>query len=204
MIITVASFKGGTGKTTTAIHLSAFLASQRGAGRVVLADGDPNRSAASWYDRGEHQAKFVVVDGEDDPGDFQHLVIDTPARTEPADLLPLAESSTLLIIPTSIAIFSLEATIATLGSLPSLAANQYRVLLTMLPPRGYKREEAAREALTEAGLPLFNAGIKSRTLYQDAELEAVTVNEMKGEAAAASWIDYQVLGKEILKGWHKK
>jgi chromosome partitioning protein len=202
VIITIASFKGGTGKTTTAIHLAAFLASRRGVGRVVLADGDPNRSAVSWYERGESKAKFVVVDGEDDPGDFQHLVIDTPARTEPEDLLPLAASSNLLIIPTAIAIFSLEATIATLGSLPSLSASHYRVLLTMLPPRGYKREDAAREALTEAGLPLFKAGIKARTLYQDAELEAVTVNQMKGDAAAIAWSDYQSLGKEILKGWN--
>jgi chromosome partitioning protein len=203
VIITIASFKGGTGKTTTAIHLAAFLATKRGSGRVVLADGDPNRSACSWYDRSDTKPKFIVVDGEDDPGDFQHLVIDTPARTEPEDLIPLVESSDLLIIPTAITIFSLEATIATLGSLETMPPDRYRILLTMLPARGHKREQAAREALTEAGLPLFKSGIKSRTLYQDAELEAVTVSQMKGDPAAIAWADYQALGKEILKDWQK-
>ena len=42
MIITVASFKGGVGKTTTAVHLAAFLNESSPA---LLIDGDPNRSA---------------------------------------------------------------------------------------------------------------------------------------------------------------
>ena len=49
MIVTVASFKGGVGKTTTAIHLAAFL---QGYAETLLIDADPNRSAQSWASRG--------------------------------------------------------------------------------------------------------------------------------------------------------
>jgi chromosome partitioning protein len=42
MIITIASFKGGVSKTTTAVHLAAYLQKRS---PTLLIDGDPNRSA---------------------------------------------------------------------------------------------------------------------------------------------------------------
>lgn len=204
MIITIASFKGGVGKTTTALHLAQYLGKRRGSSEVVLLDGDPNRSALSWYERGQHRAAFSVMDGDKEPSVFDHLIIDTPARTDPTELLPLAAASDLLIIPSEISIFSLEATIGTVSILQSLSNDKYRILLTMLPTRGLKRETSAREALKEAGLMVFSTGIKDRTVYQDAALEGLPVSELRGSAAATAWSDYQALGKEIWKGWGTK
>ncbi len=204
MIITIASFKGGVGKTTTALHLAQYLGKRRGSGKVVLLDGDPNRSALSWYERGQQRAAFLVMDGDQEPPEFEHLIIDTPARTDPAELLPLAAASDLLIIPSEISIFSLEATIGTVGILQSLSDDKYRILLTMLPTRGLKREASAREALKEAGLTVFSTGIKDRAIYQDSALEGLSVGELRGSAAATAWGDYQALGKEIWKGWGTK
>ena len=204
MIITIASFKGGVGKTTTALHLAQFFGKRKGRGRIVLLDGDPNRSALSWYERGQQRAAFSVMDGDKEPSDFEHLIVDTPARTEPDELTPLAVASDLLIIPSDIYIFSLEATISTISTLQSLPDDKYRVLLTMLPTRGAKREKNARDALKESGLLVFNTGIKDRTIYQDAALEGLPVSEMRGDAATSAWNDYGMLGKEIWRDWGTK
>ena len=56
MNIAVLGFKGGVGKTTTAVHLALYLqrcAAQAGTPQVsLLLDADPNRSASRWAERG--------------------------------------------------------------------------------------------------------------------------------------------------------
>jgi chromosome partitioning protein len=48
MIIVVAALKGGVGKTTTSVYLSALAAAGRRA--VTLVDADPQASAADWME----------------------------------------------------------------------------------------------------------------------------------------------------------
>jgi cellulose biosynthesis protein BcsQ len=50
MIICIANFKGGSGKTTTAIHAAAFMQTL---GPTILADGDIVRASSKWAARGD-------------------------------------------------------------------------------------------------------------------------------------------------------
>ena len=79
-IITLTGYKGGIGKSCTAVHLATYLSDF---GNVLLIDGDPNRTAINWDKRGG--LPFDCVDerkaAKEIPG-RDYLVIDTPARPD--------------------------------------------------------------------------------------------------------------------------
>jgi len=54
VIVVVAALKGGVGKTTTAVYLSALAAAGRRS--PTLVDADPQASAADWLDKTEDDA----------------------------------------------------------------------------------------------------------------------------------------------------
>ena len=197
MIITVASFKGGVGKTTTAVHIATFLQKQQD---TLLIDGDPNRSSTGWAKRGK--LPFRVVDERQAARysrDYQNIVIDTAARPSQEDLEALAEGCDLLIIPSTPDAMSLEALTLTVHALQGLAPNRYRILLTMIPPKPSRDGEEAREMLEEANLPLFATSIRRLSAFQKAALQGVPVCDVKDPRAELGWQDYQAVGEELMR-----
>jgi chromosome partitioning protein len=197
MIVTVTSFKGGVGKTTTAIHLAAFL---QGHAETLLIDADPNRSASNWASRGE--LPFPVID-EWHPdvlsAEFQHIVIDTQARPTQEDLATLAANCNLLVLPTTPDILALDALVLTVNYLQGIQSARYRILLTAIPPKPSKAEEEVRSLLAEAHLPVFQQGIRRYAVFQKAAMDGVPVYAVKNSKAEAAWQDYEAVGHEIIK-----
>jgi len=197
MIITVASFKGGVGKTTTAVHISAYLQKKS---PTLLIDGDPNRSATAYMKRG--RLPFMVVDERGAAKyarDYKHVVIDTEARPEDDDLRSLANGCDLLVIPTTPDAMAIDALLLTVQALERVGAQNYRILLTVVPPRPNRDGEEARMMLEERGLPLFKHDIKRLIAFQKASLSGVPVYEINDARAKIAGADYEAVGKEILK-----
>ncbi|GJG89837.1 chromosome partitioning protein ParA [Gemmatimonadetes bacterium T265] len=195
MIVTVASYKGGVGKTTSAVHLAAYL-QQRAP--TLLVDGDPNRSATGWARRGA--LPFKVVDERQAARyarDFEHVVIDTEARPDEEDLRALVGGCDLLVIPTTPDALALDALMLTVTALRGLGAVNYRILLTVIPPRPSRDGDEARAMLLQSGLPVFAGGIRRLAAFQKAALSGVPVHTVSDPRAAEAWADYCAIGTQL-------
>lgn len=198
MIITVASFKGGVGKSTTAVHIAAYINQKLGS--TLLIDGDPNRSVTGWGNRGS--LPFPIADERQAAKaarQYENLVFDTRARPEQDDMKALAAGCDLLIIPTTPDALSMDALVLTVNSLKSIGTKSYRILLTIVPPKPNQDGNEARKMIAEAGLPLFKGEIPRLVVYQRAALKGCLVSEVKDERAKDAWRAYVNIGKEVLK-----
>ena len=198
MIITVASRKGGVGKTTTALHLAVFFAQK---GKTILADGDVNLNASRWFDRATTPTEepiFKVVSLKDAAQvDYKYLIVDTPGNPSDRDFEKFSSGSDLLVVPSLADAFALEALADTIAMFKEIGCDRFKVLLTAVPPAPSKEGKLARETLTNAGVPLFKRSIRRYAAYGKAARLGLTVQDLRG--ASQAWDDYDAIGKEILR-----
>lgn len=194
LLVTVAGFKGGVGKTTSAVHLACYFAQK---GSTLLVDGDPNRSATGWSKRGKLPFKVVdLLQAALYAPKYEHIVIDTAARPERDELEALADGCHLLVLPTTPDALAIDALMQTVDLLKDLGSDRYRILLTMIHPKPIKMADLARVAL--ADLPLFKTNVRRYLCYEKASLQGVPVYEVKGDRMAKiAWGDYKAVAKEI-------
>lgn len=192
MLITVASFKGGVGKTTTAVHLASALAT--GGDRVLLVDGDANRSASAWLARGHLPVDIATPEAASIAG-YRHTVVDTGARPPLEDLEALAGGD-LLILPTTAEAMAIHALLQTVDEIAKLGAT-YRILLTMVSPLARASAASqARQALE--ALPLFTQQIRRYAAYEKASLAGCLVSETGDRYGRIAWREYCQLAKEVI------
>jgi chromosome partitioning protein len=197
MIITIASFKGGVGKTTTAVHLACYF---QGLAQTLLVDGDPNRAVTEWSERKGLPVKVITEKQmAKHLSSYSHVIIDTEAHPSDMDLKDLAEGCDLLILPSTPDALSLGALTHTVERLEHFGAQNYRVLLTICPPRPNHDSTDARKWLKGEGWPTFKGEIRRLIAFQKAALAGVPVYDAPDTRAQDAWSDYLAIGREILK-----
>lgn len=201
MIISIVSHKGGVGKTTTAVHLSSWLAEQEG-GSSLLIDGDPNQSALGWNQRGEGLPTEVMSERQaalDGAKSFKHRVLDTQARPTAEDFEVLAQISDLILIPVTPEALPLDALGMTLQKFKKHGvADRVWILLTIVPPFPNRDGEVARAELQSAGLQVFDTEIPRAVAIARAPASGCLVRDLKDEPRAEElWELYCHLGQEV-------
>jgi chromosome partitioning protein len=202
VILTVTSHKGGVAKTTTAMHLAAYLERRDGAGSTVVVDADPNGSALGWARRSNGRLGFGVVSSREaqERGvvrEFENVVVDTQGRPRGEGLRRLVSQCDLLVVPTTPEAGSTETIMLMAQDINALGGPaDYRVLLTMV--KWYnRRAAAARRSLQKRGVPMFRGEVRDRAAFATAELRGLPVYEIKGKGARDGWADYEAIGREV-------
>ena len=193
--------KGGTGKSTVAIHL-AVAASQAGR-QVTLVDTDPQASVMTWA--GERTAAephitavrtYDAVKRMRDQNGRDLFVVDTAPRAE-ADITGLAREADLIVIPVHCTMLDLAAS-QTAFRMAKAARRPFVVVFNAVNPRGLEIAEV-RQELTAQGHTVAPAVLAHRTSFARALSNgmAVTEFEQRGQAAEEirnlwNWISKQL------------
>ena len=171
MRIAVANLKGGTGKTTTAVHLALGLAAS---GRTLLVDADPQASAFGWsVDAGDLPLTVVpwacrdlARRVEQIAGDYAHVVIDTPPQHEHLVRQALLSAGRLLLplAPSALEVARLGPTFALLADVELERPVATTVLLSRVRA-GTRSRRVARELLVDQGVPTLTTEVRLREGY---------------------------------------
>jgi chromosome partitioning protein len=173
--IALLSQKGGTGKTTLAVHLAVA------AGDALIIDTDKQRSAAGWWrERDGDLPELVTSSAQNVPKALsatsrQWVFIDTPPHAEEA-LRAVCAASDFILIPTRPAILDLRA----ISDSVALVNNKSAVIvLNSCPPT---------KGFSVYGLPVCPVAISSRVAFSHALTGGLAVTEYEPEGKAAGEI----------------
>jgi chromosome partitioning protein len=184
------SQKGGSGKTTLAVHIAVAAAAS--GERVLLLDTDPQGSASAWAQARPEEHPLTEKTTASGVGRVMELarqaevtlaVIDTAPHATPG-VDTIAASADLLLIPCRPSAFDLAA-IAASVQVAKAAGKPAAFVLNACPARAPEIAET-REVLTAYGLPLAPMEIADRRAFSRAVASgrAVTEFEAQGKAAA--------------------
>jgi chromosome partitioning protein len=206
MIFAIANSKGGVGKSTLAVHLTAWLHEQ--GHKVTLADCDTQQSSSEWIREAVPAIKAVRLDNPD------VILNDLPLLNQDADFVVAdgpgsqTETSRALLLRADMAIVPCKASMLEVRALAKATevlrqAQDIRagipsaVIVLSMVGKNYRLTKDMKDAAAALKLPLASTAMILRQIYADAPGQGSVVWNMGSRAEeAAKEVDQ--LFREIL------
>ncbi|KQQ17578.1 hypothetical protein ASF56_22930 [Methylobacterium sp. Leaf122] len=193
--IAVIGLKGGSSKSTTALHLAV---SAEAAGlSVAVIDSDPQGSAYKWFERREAETPSIIreIDGDAfarlkgiaQKNGTDLLIVDTAGKAE-TTALAACEVADLVLVPIRPTQFDLE-TLSTVKRTVRIAERTDKtwVMLAQVPTGSNARRmiEEGEAAIQAYGLQLAPVRIATRAAFAYAMSQGITATEFEPSGKAA-------------------
>lgn len=199
--LAILSRKGGTGKTTLAVHLS--VAATLAGHTTVLIDLDPQASACKWSDIRQadspvvisaHEARLPEVLHKAEQNGVDLAILDTPPKS---DSLDTAEVSDFALIPCRPAIFDLQAIGSTM-KIVKMADVPSRVVLNFVHPQSTMLIEA-RRAVKGYNTHCAPVTLGQRVAFSHALIDGKAVQEFNPKSKASTEMNalYKFVAKQM-------
>lgn len=186
------SQKGGSGKTTLAVHTAA--AATEAGELVVLIDTDPQKSAMAWGDAREISHPVVMTTTASDLGRVFEVatkerltlaIVDTAPHATP-DTTQIVRAVDLVVIPVRPTAFDIAAVGGTVNIVKASGVRAVFVL-SACPFRSPEITET-RAILTDYGIPVSPVEIVNRIAFSRAVAIGRSVTEFDSKSKASSEI----------------
>lgn len=185
--------KGGSGKTTIAVHMAVCAMRQKL--HTALIDLDPQGSAYDWFLSRADNNKLNAVQAnvgqlaallkQAKTGGADFVIVDTAPHSDSAAAIT-AQLADFVLIPCRPARFDLKAISSTM-EIVKLAKKPAAAVINAAP-RGRLSEEA-KEALTQQGITVVDTVLQQRAAYSHAVIDGRSVHEYEPDGKAAEEID---------------
>ena len=205
MIITLASLKGGSGKTSLSVHLAHCIA--LAGRRCLLVDADPQASASTWASARDENPPFSVVGMARDTlhreladlmAGYDYAVIDTPPRTSKLTGSAIVASDLVLIPlkPSSYDVWAVGETVELVEKTQTIKPD---LKAAFVVNQAISRTVISRDvvdALADFPFPSLSTTIKQRVAIAESSGGYTCMEtEPKGEASKG----FRAMAKDVLK-----
>lgn len=191
--IAILSQKGGTGKTTLALHLA--VAAESFGHTAAVIDLDPQSSAGGWGDSRSaegptvaiaHAPRLASILAAAAANGATVAFLDTAPHSQ-GDALAAAQAADAILIPCRPGILDLRAIDATV-QIARLSKKPAAVVLNACPPQGRALIEEAAEAVRGYGVEVAPIRITQRAAYAHALAGGQTAQEYEPSGKASEEI----------------
>lgn len=215
-VIAIANQKGGTGKTSTSVHLAYWLTHIRNH-KVLLVDADSQQSSSFWLHKFEGnrdlQIPYQIMTVPDElflnlevlKTEYEYVVIDAPASMETMTQRAI-DSADLALIPVKpgeLELHSVNKVLSKIRITRKLRGKPHpdaAVFFSMGDPRAttVMSESRAWFASHASDVRLLQSPIYERNVIKDAPGQDCTVWQVDSPAAKKAILEYETMFTEAL------